>query len=200
MFSHATEFESPAGTGQNVSWGRKGFEVSSCIIDSLISPSKRPQGQSTARHRNPGPGPSFLLVSYSARVPRGTCHRWPPGLRLHSYPLRMMGKSATRPPPPPAPKQPKAKGKRHTGHLPGKGGSKVLRSLIAAPSGSLSPCPQQSQGAKSSGSGRRKCRSAPARLVRRQAPRPGPWRPAPQPRSQPCSARASRLLRARGPG
>lgn len=94
---------------------------------------------STARKPG-GPGPSLLLVSYSARVPGGTCHRWPPGPRLHSYPLRMMGKSAMRPPPP-APKQPKGKGKRHTSHLPGKGGSKVLRSLIAAPSGSPSPRP-----------------------------------------------------------
>lgn len=53
---------------------------------------------STARKPR-GPGPSLLLVSYSARVPGGTCHRWPPGLRLHWYPLRMMGKSAMRPPP-----------------------------------------------------------------------------------------------------
>lgn len=47
--------------------------------------------------------------------------------------LRIVGKGGMRPL---APKQPKGKEKRHTAHLPGKGGSKVLRSLIAAPSGS----------------------------------------------------------------
>lgn len=67
MFSHATEFGSPTGTGQNVSWGRKGFGVSPCIIDSQISPSKRPQGQNTVLHGNPGAQdpPSYL----SATVP-----------------------------------------------------------------------------------------------------------------------------------
>lgn len=67
MFSHARESGSPAGTGQNASWGRKGFGVSFCGIDSQIDPSKRPQGQNTELHRNPGAQdpPSYL----SATVP-----------------------------------------------------------------------------------------------------------------------------------
>lgn len=153
VFSHARESGSPAGTGQNASWGNEGARgLFSQHRLSNQSKQTYPGAEHSTAQKPRGPGSSLLLVSYSARVPGGTCHRWPPGLRLHPYSLRMMGKGAMRPL---APKQPKGKGKRHTGHLPGKGGSKVLKSLIAAPSGSPSPRPKLSQGAKSSGPGRR---------------------------------------------
>lgn len=138
VFCHARESGSPAGTGQNASGGRKGFKVSSRSVDSQSVQTNVFWGRT--QHRSKATrGPRTLPFTCQLQRPRARRHVSQVAPRAAPAPvLRLMGKGAVGPLPP---QQPKGKGKRRTGHLPGKGGSQVLIYSIAAPSSSPSPRP-----------------------------------------------------------
>lgn len=133
VFNHARESRSPAGTGQNAGGERKGVQG---LFSQYRFSNQHKQTSSGAEHRDPGTQdpPSYL----SATAPACQEARATGGPRACTGTL-MGGKRRDGTGPP---KQPKGKEKRRTGHLPGKGGSKLLRRPTAAPSGSLSlsPC------------------------------------------------------------